>query len=146
MLVGCCLEVDIRIRRYTNKRGIEQNTHPWLQINFGFWHFIVYVKNVDYSYNLFWFETWLYSCYIYSHIYFIVKFIWFECKLYDENYVHMKRHRDISTYSNWKRCWCVLYGTSRKTNIVICYLMYLECYFCYDIILFLFMLILIFSF
>ena len=28
MLVGCCLEVDIRIRRCTNKRGIEKkHTH-----------------------------------------------------------------------------------------------------------------------
>jgi len=29
------------------------------------------------------------------HMYFIVKFIWFECEVYDENYVHMKRHRDM---------------------------------------------------
>ena len=52
MLVEYCLGVDIRVRRYTNKRGIEQNSHPREQINFGCWHFIVCVKNVDYYYNL----------------------------------------------------------------------------------------------
>ena len=27
-VVDCCFEVDIRIRNYTNKREIDQNTHP----------------------------------------------------------------------------------------------------------------------
>jgi len=30
----CCFEVDIRIRRYTNKRSIEQNKHEQEQIYF----------------------------------------------------------------------------------------------------------------
>ena len=35
MLVECCLEVDIRIRIHTNKRGIEQkeNDHSKLSVN-----------------------------------------------------------------------------------------------------------------
>jgi len=48
----CCFEVDIRIRRYTNKRSIEQNKHEQEQIclncnkcNVWFWHVIVYVKH-----------------------------------------------------------------------------------------------------
>jgi len=30
----CCFEVDIRIRRYTKKRSIEQNKHEQEQIYF----------------------------------------------------------------------------------------------------------------
>jgi len=66
------------------------------------------------------FSVHIFTC-MYSHICFILQCICFKCEVYDQVYVHMKRHPDMFTYSKWKRFWWVLHGTSRKTNTVLCY-------------------------
>jgi len=95
--------------------------------------------NVDCCYDLVWLGSFFYFCYVYSYVHFIIKIIWLECEVYDQNHVHMKRHRDMDTYWKWRRFWWELHGTSRKKNysfILFCFV-YLECY-CCNILLFCF--------
>ena len=66
-------EVDTRIRRYTYKRGIEHNRHPYWQFHFGFVYFIVYVKHADYCSSLFSLLSCLNVVSMFLLIYIIVK-------------------------------------------------------------------------
>ena len=50
------------------------------------------------------------------YLYFIIKFIDFQYEVYDQDYVHINRHRDMGTYRNYNRFRSILYGTERKTN------------------------------
>jgi len=124
--------VDIRTRIYTNKRGIEQNSHvetrnmyDWQPYETGIdFFFPLHLRNLilDFEISMFILCVWIIMIillvfFFLMCLYFIVNFIQFWYEVYDQDYVHTNRHREMGTHSNLS--WGILYGTERKPNIVL---------------------------
>jgi len=143
MLVICCLEVYIRIRRYTNKRGMEQ-THihdSRLILDFDIslfmskmWIPLLVCFDLSYVSMLLHLFTYVFHCWVYLVW---VRGIWWKLCTYEKTLWHgyIFKFETILMSAIWDI-------TQNKYSL--CYLMYLECYFCCDIVLFWFMLIFIF--